>query len=136
MSLQEPAGLAKIEKIPTYDLTQEYRFKHWNSIFGEFIAKPLGLCHGQHAYDFCKTCENYDEVIYHTRAVFSPEDVPAYDKETLVISTEPFGRIVFNKTAFRLENDHWHVELLPVDGDRIAELVHEFNALSETEGLA
>ncbi len=121
---------------PNYDLDQHYHFKRWNPIFDEVIAKPMGLTLGQHAIDLVKMCDNYDDIIYHSRAVFQPDAMPAYDKETIVIPTENFGRIVFNKTAFQIGNNEWHVELLPVDGEKIAEVVHAMKEIADTEGIA
>jgi hypothetical protein len=121
---------------PAYDLDQNFRFKKWNPIFDAIIAKPMGLRHGQHAMELVNRCDNYKEIIYHSRAVFQPDAFPTYDRETIVMSIPNFGRVVFNKTAFQAGSQEWHVELFPIDGERIAELFHGMKRVAESSGVA
>jgi hypothetical protein len=108
---------------PSYDLDLRWNLVGWNPSFFGVIAKPMGLIHGCHVIDFIRRCENYRDVLCHSRAVFGSDERPWHDKEIVVIQTERFGRTVFNKTAYDIRNRGWHVELLPVDGVMMADLV-------------
>lgn len=136
LSAADFASIVSRGMFPAYDLDENFLFKRWNRIFEAIIARPMGLTHGQHVMELVHRCDNYKEIIYHSRAVFQPDAFPTHDRETIVMSTPNFGRIVFNKTAFQAGSKEWHVELFPVDGERIAELFHAMKRVAESSEVA
>lgn len=88
--------------LPTYLLDSGYHFLDWNPAFDEVIAKPLGLCRGQHAKDFVDRFENAQEVNARAKVVFKPGDAPLVDVETLRLRTPEFGLVEWRKIAAQI----------------------------------
>ena len=105
------------QAIPAYLLDTNYYFLDWNVAFDEIIAGPLGFRRRYtHAEDFISKLYNGQEVFERARQVFDPNLVPMIDMEPLILETEEFGIIEFQKMAVQIVNedaqlDAWSVFL-------------------------
>jgi len=105
------------QAVPAYLLDANYYFIDWNVAFDEIVAGPLGFRRRYtHAEDFIKKLDNAEAVFERARTVFHPTHVPMIDMEALVLETEQFGTIQFQKMAVQIVDkdaqlDAWSVFL-------------------------
>lgn len=127
------------QAVPAYLLDANYYFIDWNVAFDEIVARPLGFRRRySHAEDFIKALYNGREVFERARKVFDPARVPLIDMEPLLLETEDFGLIVFQKMAVQIVDaelrlDAWSVFLNICLAEHLEKLWNRLTARLERE---
>jgi SAM-dependent methyltransferase len=127
------------QAVPAYLLDANYWFLDWNPAFDELVARPLGLKRlRNHAEDFVGKLENVDAVYQRSKQVFDPADPPPIDVEELVLRTDRYGPVAFQKVAVQILDDQarlaaWSVYLNVTRAEKMDDLWRDLRARLERD---
>jgi len=125
---------------PAYLLDTNFQYLDWNPAFEEVVARPLGIRKGMHGTALVTRLANCDEVMERSMKVFAPGEHPVIDVETLLLQTEKYGLIRFQKLASQILDSRgqkiaWAITLHIVSADRLELLWSDLLSRIEHETL-